>query len=411
MKYILILSIICLIAYLIYHLRKKESKLNISINNKKETGITLIKNDIKPLDIKVAALSAEKIDTNLLAEITDNKLLAHVNNLVPELAQIGNTANNAVKAASNTLYQAIIPAGTKLTESNNMQNAFRGIYHGSKGIKGHADLVQVNQTNTAITNTVSTGIGVTSMIVGQYYMAQINSEIAKINEELSKISNFQDNEYKGKILAIIIQIKRISTFQSEILENKQLRDLDIDKLNVLEQSCTELLGQANCAIKDFTTKNDLDYKEYCEELSNIHTWYGYQKTLLELLYKITELKNVLYLGTMSKEQAQLVLEAYTKQVAEVNSLLYAWHEENAIRLGIDVETSRRKRKGFDGAIHWLPGLFNDELNFSTISENTKIMIEEQTKNNKFTPEYKSTDLFNKDVKLISKDGKIYYLPQ
>ena len=30
---------------------------------------------------------------------------------------------------------------------------------------------------------------------------------------------------------------------------------------------------------------------------------------------------------------------------------------------------------------------------------------------KLTPEYTSTDLFTKDVKLISKDGKIYYLPE
>lgn len=406
MKFIFILIIICLVIYVIYHFRKKTCKKDTN-----KTDIVLTKKDIKPLDIKVVTLPAEKVNTNLLAEITDSKILSHVNNLIPELAQIGNTANNAVQAASSTLYQAIIPAGTQLAESKNIKNAVRGFYHGSKGINGQANFVQVNQKSNMITNTVSTGIGVTSMIVGQYYMTQINAEITKINEELSKISNFQDNEYKGKILAIIIQIKRISTFQSEILENKQLRDLDIDKLNVLEQSCTELLGQANCTIKDFTKKSDLDYKDYCLELSNLHTWYGYQKTLLELLYKITELKNVLYLGTMSNEQAQLVLEAYTKQVSEVNSLLFAWHEENTQRLGIDIESSRRKRKGIDGAIHWIPGLFNDELNFSTISENTKLMIEEQTKNNKLTPEYTSTDLFTKDVKLISKDGKIYYLPE
>lgn len=414
MKAILLICLIITVCALIYYNIKKKRKSNI-ISHVKKQDMSIIKsnaNSNKEIAIKVEQLPIEAIaNYDAKHEIKDNKILAQVNSLVPELVQVGTTASNAIQANSQVLYQAIIPAGTTLTKSSNMENAFRGMYHGTKGIKGHADLVAVNQQKTAIANTVSSGIGVTSIIVGQYYMTQINDELDKINNELSKISNFQDNEYKSKILSIIIQIKRISTFETEILENKQLRDLDIDKLNVLEQTCTELLGQANCTIKEYTQKNDLNYKEYSTVLNSIHTWHNYQKTLLKLLYKITELKNILYLGAMSEEQMTVVLNDYIKQTMEVHNTLISWHEETMKRLEIDIETSRIKRKGIDGAIHWIPGLFKDDFNFSIISENTKLMIEQQSSEYDLKNKYINEDIFNKDIKLISKDGKVYYLPE
>ena len=69
---------------------------------------------------------------------------------------------------------------------------------------------------------------------------------------------------------------------------------------------------------------------------------------------------------------------------------------------------RRKRAGFDGVIHFLPGLFNDNLKFRTIEKDTARMIEKQSASN--IHEYDTSDLYAEDVQLISKDGKIYYLP-
>ena len=65
--------------------------------------------------------------------------------------------------------------------------------------------------------------------------------------------------------------------------------------------------------------------------------------------------------------------------------------------------------GFDGVIHWIPGLFKDDFNFCAISETTKTMIEEQTSDYNVASQAED-NLFDKDVKIISKDGKIYYLP-
>lgn len=170
--------------------------------------------------IQIGILPADAIsDETKLVEITDSKVLAHINNLVPGLAQAGNAANNAtqaVKANGEVLYRAIIPAGAKLTDSKAMEGAVRGFYHGADGIRGHANLVAVEaQKGTAVAaNTAAAAMGVASMIVGQYYMTQINAELGVISDGISQIQNFQDNEYRSRVFSLVAHVKKMTSFKA-----------------------------------------------------------------------------------------------------------------------------------------------------------------------------------------------------
>lgn len=178
---------------------------------------------VNEITIQMEQLPIEMFpDESSLVEVKDEKVLARIDSLVPGLGQAGVATANAVQAAGDTVYRAIIPVGAKLTDSKAMEGAVRGIYHGADGIKGHANLVAVENTGTVVANTAAAAMGVASMVVGQYYMTQINAELSKISDGLDKISSFQDNEYKSKVFALVAQVKKISAFQSEILENEAL---------------------------------------------------------------------------------------------------------------------------------------------------------------------------------------------
>ena len=401
----------------------KKSKKNASdvvnegvrhIEEKTEVQLVPSENELQELVIQMEILPAATIpDENKLVEISDSRVLTHVNNLIPGLAQVGNVVNNAVQAAQGNgevLYRAIIPVGAKLTDSKAMGGAVRGIYHGADGIRGHANLVAVEaQKGTAVVaNTAATAMGVASMVVGQYYMTQINAELGEISDGISKIADFQDNEYRSRVFSLVAHVKKIADFQIEILENTELRLSKISQLDSLEEECTQLLGQANLALVGYTDKNNLDYDAYEKELTEVQNWYMYQKSLLDMINKISELRYTLHLGAVSREHCVALLPTYTNQVAETQKRLTGWHQTTTERLGIDISEVRRKRAGFDGVIHFLPGLFNDNLKFRTIEKDTARMIEKQSASN--IHEYDTSDLYAEDVQLISKDGKIYYLP-
>ena len=362
-------------------------------------------------------LPAEVIkDENALVEITDSKVLAHVNNLVPGLAQAGNAANNAAQAvqAANggVLYRAIIPAGAKLTDSKAMEGAVRGFYRGADGIQGHANLVAVEtQKGTAVVaNTVAAAMGVASMVVGQYYMIQINAELGAISNGISEIQNFQNNEYRSRVFSLVAHVKKIADFQTEILENNELRISKINQLDSLEEECTQLLGQANLTLAGFAKKTDLDYDAYEKVVGNAQNWFMYQKSLLDVLYKISDLRYTLHLGAVSREQCIAILPTYTKQVQDTQSRLAAWHEGTIERLKIDTDEARRKRAGIDGVIHFLPGLFDEDFNYRSIEKSTADMIRAQASGEN-TLYIDKSELYSEDVQLIAKDGKIYYLPE
>lgn len=309
------------------------------------------------------------------------------------------------------MYQAVIPVGEKLAKSKDMNGAFRGFYRGSNGrIKGNANLVEANQKNLAIANKVSVTMGVASMVVGQYYMTQINAELSEINKGIEKISNFQDNEYKSKVFALLAQTKKIASFKVEILENQELRISELNRLNNLEQECIELLGQANITISDYAKINDLNYEKYEQELSAVHNWYIYQQILLDILYKISDLRYTLNLGKVSMQQCGALLNTYKKQVEDTQMKLSNWHEENIKHFGIDTLEIRRRKTGIDGKVSSIIGIFFDDFNYRDISKNIVDMITTQSICLDSLHKPYKTDLYNKDVRLISKDGKIYYLP-
>lgn len=422
MEYILIVIclVVAIICLIIFSRNKTEQKLQDSTVDMDISTLSTITNkrdSSHDFVIQMEMLPTEyKIEESKLVEITNSKILTRINNLVPGMAQVGNAANNAVQAAQasgEVLYRAILPAGAKLTNSNAMENAFRGFYRDADNIRGHANFVSVEAQNgaTVVANTAAAAMGVASMVVGQYYMTQINAELGEISNGISKISDFQDNEYRSRVFSLITHVKRIADFQVEILGNNELRLNKIAQLDSLEEECTQLLGQANLTLVDYTNKGDINFNSYERELTEAQNWYLYQKSLLDMLYRISDLRYTLHLGSVSREQCIALLPIYNQQVVDTQTRLTNWHKNIAKKLNIDIEGTKRKRDGFDGIIHFIPGLIKNELNFREIDKNTVNIIGDQIYGTSSSYQHKQSELYKEDVQLISKEGKIFYLPE
>lgn len=205
-------AVVIVVTLFIFKLSKQDNKKSIiapflKVKDLKKELEYERKNE---LIIHVDMLPVETIedDDSKLVEITDKKVLAHVNKLFPELLQVGNTVKSLAK--DKIVYRVILPAGAKLANSKDLDGAFRGIYRGVNGIQGHANLVPVEVQNLGVP--ISTGMAVASMVVGQYYMTQINTELRNISNGIDKISDFQDNEYMSRVFSLIEHVKKISEF-------------------------------------------------------------------------------------------------------------------------------------------------------------------------------------------------------
>lgn len=419
----IVLGLVVVAVVWAYVLRKKKSNADNPSENQglvpaAQTKQLIREETQKPL-VEFSNLSALSPDEeSCLIEIRDPKLLERIDQAIPGTLQaVANTGavhayHQAVESAGQ-LYQAIIPQGAKLTHSLDMDGAVRGFYHGADGIKGHANFVAVdgNPANGLATmSAVNAVMGVASMVVGQYYMTQINGKLDEINDEISRIANFQDNEFKSKVYALTAAIQKCSTFQLEIMDNDELRNRELIRLDNLEHECTELLGQANLMLNEYSQRNNLKYGDYEKSVYDANSWFQYQQILLELLGKIEDLIFTLNKGAVSKENCFSRYALYSRMSEESLDKLFDWHYDTLKRLGVDTFAFRRKRQGVNGFLMKIPAVFNDNLHYKGISERTAKMINLQICGSTEQELNARSDLFQNDVRLIAKDGSLYYLP-
>jgi hypothetical protein len=347
-------------------------------------------------------------------EIDNKNVISRISVAVPGVVQaLANTAVAAkgIDLANSGVYVAKLPSGAQFVKSKEIQNAVRGFYRDKTGIKGHADFLPVDVTMEEIANInlTSAVMGAASLVVGQYYMKQINIELSEVNSGINRISEFQDNEYKSKVLALMTQVKRMSDFKTEILENSDIRKEEIIRLQTMEKECMELLGQANLTIEQLSGSEHSEFEGYLKKVTELTNWQQCQKGLIEILYMISDLNYVLHLGALSNEQAYTAYESMYKQTKKTIERMQKWHSFHGKKFGIDTDRAILERRGLDALIHKPLGLINESHNYRNLSRQEVVNIRNQVNAQIENKLENKKDLYQEDVKVVIKDGKLFYM--
>lgn len=348
-----------------------------------------------------------------LIEIKDEKVISRLKSAVPQLAQVGINAGALAQGAqlvNQGVYQAILPAGAKLVNSQNMEGAVRGFFRQGNGIAGQANWIAADSTvnKIASVNMANAAMGAAALVVGQYYMKQINTQMIELNNTINKLADFQMAEYKGKVLTLMTQIKRASDFQTEILEDNNLRNEEIQRLQTLETTCMNLLNQANVTISDLCSKEGVSFEKYENLMKEVSIWQKYQEVLTDVLYMIADLNYTLHLGALSKEQCY---SAYSNIYDTDNLMLdklKKWHEFHRKKFKIDVDQARMERQGIDAIIHKPLELFSENWKYKNIGKEAAVNIRVQKNTGVINRTLDMRDRYNEEVCILVKDGKMFY---
>ncbi|WP_253269252.1 hypothetical protein [Streptococcus suis] len=171
----------------------------------KEQGELIVSEDYFAL---IQEMDTLELPTNQKYEITNPKVLAHVEKIVRP------AFNHHLKKAG----QANIPKGLfkvdfpveDLHKIKGEAAKYRAFVKGADGkINAHAILTpaQVEIAKGAQAAAAVAGVmQVAAMVVGQYYMAEINGKLNSMKETLNDIKDFQEREFKGTVRALIVNI-------------------------------------------------------------------------------------------------------------------------------------------------------------------------------------------------------------
>ena len=334
-------------------------------------------------------LPSADFEESRLVEIKDETALTMISRASPGLARL---------ASNGEMYRAIIPQAITLNAPSNAA----AIYANAPSVAATGPLANPGSI-------ANIAIAAVSMVVGQYYLFQINKRLGSIAESASRIASFQDNEYKARLMGLLASVKVVTTFRGEIASSEETRVQKAMQIDALEREAVELLGQANLSLSGISKNLPRRYKEFESLIKTADGYEGYQKALLGCLREISHLRYALSLGKASKEQCFALFSGYLIQSEQSRDAIRVWHSECAERLGISLESGKRKKDGMGKVVSLLPGIVNKDIRYKAIPEEELAMIARQTSTEKILESDSSSDPFKKDVELIYRDGKVFYV--
>lgn len=447
---LLTIIIIALIGALVIYLRRKANLKGKDVLNTESiapfTSEVLEQERVQESEIIIPIEKlpvTTEIDENSLFEITDPTVIARISETIPATVDIAartliNTASNTALKNANTaadlaiqnateifqkgdIYRAVIPSGATLSKSAQMEGAVRGFYHGTEGIKGQANLVKVEAPQlvkvdptkiskaTTVANGVANVMNVGSLVVGQYYMSEINSKLETMNKNINKAIDFQDREFKSRILSLVSRVGEISQFSSEIMENDELRNIKFTALENLKGIATELLGQVNLTIADtYSKSSNPSFKEYQKIIDDFSVLVEYQNALVASLEEICKLTYILAKGGISVEISYSLFNKFLDQSIQTRNALKQWHDRQVKSLSIDLDKNRISKTGVEGFFSAIPGFVDDKWKYKELKQGLGQKIDTQIKHQPKAID-KAEEVYDKDIQIIIKEGKYYYL--
>ncbi|MEZ7657648.1 hypothetical protein O3643_04970 [Streptococcus sp. 20925_1_44] len=424
MKWMLILLLIPVFFYFYTKKKNNNKKVDFGYSNEiipnTDYEVSPINEEFLALMPKIEFLPTEiNLDEKPVHEILDGNVVAKLDALVPQIVQnfTNHVKNKPIeellnKVKEGNIYQVVIPPEAKLYDSKEVLGAFRGGYTINNKLAGQANLIPMDVENlTAISNTVADVMNISSMVVGQYYMAQIDTKMAEMQEGIDKIYDFQQTEFKARIIALIGKVGNISKFNIEIIENDELRKRSLDDLNRYRDDAVELLQQVNLTIENIVSKgHNSEFNKYQESIDDLDRLIRFQQYLLSILEEIGRLIYLLNKGTVSSDHCYSLYNIYIEQSTDARNLLNQWHDESIKTFALDLDNKRYAKQGWEGLLFEIPGMIINDWKYNEIPDSVITQIYKQLDN---SLEIKNTteNLLEKETKIISKDGKYYYLTE
>lgn len=421
--YVMLILLVCLIIIgILCYLLINKNQSKETITEEKSENSMVVKNEQPSYFPAIQIIENNDIIPSNKALIKNEVVkstLSKIDNVAPKASNIASSSKNAVELAKNgkVLFSASVEDANKMINvgknkvigtqidviKNKKLGRSKNLFTGQTQFTKETGLTK-DLTKQQLTNA---GMNAASMVVGQYYMSEINDKLEDIKNSIDNISNFQDSEYLSKLLHTCSKINEITENQNDILSNEEARKNAYSDIKDIETKCAELLGQANIQIGKNINDSELNAKQYFEKVKTIEEWYKRQQVTQELLLKIGDLRFTLANGSEKSNLSHKQFNNYLDTTNKVNNQLELWHNNYINKLGIDVDKHRKKGSLFKVREKTI-GLIKEDWNYNKVEDSTIKQISSQIEPKKYN---KLISDKKDDVILIQKyKGNYYNVP-
>jgi hypothetical protein len=412
MNILIVLIILIIILLIFFYNKNKKTSPNNNLVKKDDDLIVPSNNNDSYFPI-IEVIEDNSLIPNENKKITDSKIknaLSKIDNASIQSTKVKKeiTKTKDILDSNKVFFSASTSDAKKMLKAGNNK------YYGTqidKNTNKFIDQTKFTKENSLMKNITKEGItsasfNALSMVVGQYYMSEINDKMEELKSEIKEVSNYLKSEYQAKITTIISKLKEIIDNQTEILSNETNIKNSYEDIKSREEECSNLLGQANDSINNNIKDFNLEYKDYINKTNIIEEWFIKQQILIELLNKIGDLRYLLSNGNESYKLSHSQYNNYLILINKTNIKLQSWHNYYINKFGIDIEKNRKKGTLFKVRENTI-GKIKEEWNYKKLENNLVKEISSQITREELKPVTKEKK--DEHIKLLKQNGEYYYL--
>ncbi|MBU7478927.1 hypothetical protein [Lactiplantibacillus pentosus] len=377
-------------------------------------------------DYSDSKVSAEKITLGYIQEVdlsdefdmsqyrpmpNSGRLLSTISQTLPATFSVTSAlASEVAEKAGSGAYQVIMQSGQSLMHSKNGENLYRGTTQaaGHRGIAGSADLKPINSTASELaakTGAVAGVMAVASMVVGQYYMTEINDKLESISESIDDIKNFQKTELLAQISTVVRESRQLSVYNDEIMESASERQLARHRASDFEEKSGELLDQINSLIRLELVPSG-KFSEYERHTRGLVPLLSSQQVLVATLRELSRLTVVLSRSEVSPERAGATYKELVASSEKVRDNVVEWHSKETDVWHVNLARESRAKTGIKKVVSQPLTLVNPELAYQHVP--SEFIKQVQTQSSMRQPELPEMTGYQVPVDLLIQNNQVYY---
>ena len=106
------------------------------------------------------------------------------------------------------------------------------------------------------------------------------------------------------------------------------------------------------------------------------------------------------------------MQTYVEQIAILSDDLAVLQDQYMDNFAIDLYARKRRKQGIEGVVTKITGVIKDHRRYAKLEEGVTVKIKQQMTPDKIEWKSQETDLYQKDLQFLIKDGKTYlWLPE
>lgn len=361
------------------------------------------------LDISLTAIPSEQVDllmgSSKLFEIKDNSLKQGILSSGTVLSTI--FAEQIIHAKETQhLYRLVNVDEVKLYNVKNETKWYRGLGKDKDGNTAHAVLEKTKPEKALAMANIMQSM---SLVVGMYYMAEINQKMAELSRGVEQVYHFLENEYLSRIQGLLGNAQELSRFQKENLEQPALASRCQHKIDDFKAEGRQLMLLTLQHLRTLLTKDCAKHEVYLKKLEQLQKYYQLSQLLLQVIEGLCQLDFVFSRGAKSQDYAfELQKEMQSKQ-EEIQELLVAYHKEHMEKFEIHLETASRNHQGFAAILNAPINFVLRKANECAIPQKEVHYIEEQMGTLEVA-QWKASRLSEEQGEFYVQGEKLYFMP-